>query len=64
MALASSQVWLGGYQAWANNIQKEGTNAFAEGFVGIQPWGTPDEMVEPTVTPTSGGAVFELAGHW
>jgi hypothetical protein len=26
--------------------------------------GTPDEMVEPTVTPTSGGAVFELAGHW
>ena len=35
-----------GYQAWANNIQKEGTNAFAEGFVGIQPWGTPDEILE------------------
>lgn len=33
-----------GYQAWANNIQEQGTNAFAEAFVGLQPWGTPDEI--------------------
>jgi len=35
-----------GYQAAAKTIQTQGATAFAEAFVGIQPWGTPEEILD------------------